>query len=73
MNLSAAEWNRQYPVGTAVSYVNVIGLDTDITTTTRSEAWELGHGAPVVKVKGIAGGVLLSHVTVIHGDSYQAE
>lgn len=31
-------------------------------TKTRSEPWQLGHGAWVVAVEGIAGGVALSHI-----------
>jgi len=31
-------------------------------TTTRTPAWTLGHGAPVVSVDGYPGGISLSHV-----------
>lgn len=34
-------------------------------TTTRSVAWTLGHGEPVVMVAGYAGGICLTHVDVI--------
>lgn len=34
------------------------GLDT----VTRSRAWTLGHGSPVVAVDGYAGGICLTHV-----------
>lgn len=33
-----------------------------LTTVTRSRAWTLGHGAPVVAVDGYAGGICLTHV-----------
>jgi hypothetical protein len=31
-------------------------------TTTRSRAWTLGHGSPVVVVSGYGGGICLTHV-----------
>lgn len=34
-------------------------------TVTRSVAWPLGHGAPVVKVDGYAGGISLEHIDPI--------
>ncbi|MFF9901267.1 hypothetical protein [Streptomyces longispororuber] len=33
-----------------------------VETVTRSVAWTLGHGAPVVLVEGETGGILLTHV-----------
>lgn len=43
--------------------------DTDpckrLETTTRTPAWTLGHGEPVVSVEGYAGGICLSHVDVV--------
>lgn len=33
-------------------------------TVTRTPAWILGHGEPVVSVEGYAGGICLSHVDV---------
>ncbi|MGA5191550.1 hypothetical protein ACPCSL_34030 [Streptomyces griseoincarnatus] len=38
-------------------------------TVTRSVAWTLGHGAPVVKVEGETGGILLAHVDPIPADT----
>lgn len=35
---------------------------TRLVTRTRTPAWELGHGDPVVSVDGYAGGILLEHV-----------
>lgn len=64
--MTADEWNEKHPPGTAVRYYPVRGhvvLSED--TETRSEAWELGHGAPVVKVRGRTGGVLLDHLQVL--------
>lgn len=58
---TAAEWNERYPVGTPVRFFPVLpGTDFE-ESKTRSEAWELGHGEPVVKIEGRAGGVCLSH------------
>ena len=61
---TSAEWNSAYPIGTLVRYWPVMPKREGeaIDTTTRSEAWMLGHGKHVVLVKGIAGGVLLSHL-----------
>jgi hypothetical protein len=60
--LTAAEWNRLYPVGTAVTaYPGVRGEDP-LTTRTRSNAWTLGGHTPVVSVDGYAGGISLTHV-----------
>lgn len=33
-----------------------------LTTVTRSRAWTLGHGSPVVAVDGYGGGICLTHV-----------
>jgi len=66
--MTADEWNSLHPVGTPVRYWPVLpsregeGVDT----VTRSEAWTETWRAkcPIVLVKGIAGGVLLSHLEV---------
>ncbi|MEU0665705.1 hypothetical protein ABZ508_26465 [Streptomyces lavendulocolor] len=34
-------------------------------TVTRTPAWILGHGEPVVSVEGYAGGICLTHIDVI--------
>ncbi len=65
MNITATEWNQHFPVGTPVRYHPIIGDPDFITSKTRSEAWELGHGAPVVKIEGRPGGVLLEAIDVI--------
>ncbi|MFI6491277.1 hypothetical protein [Streptomyces sp. NPDC050564] len=36
-----------------------------LVTVTRTPAWELGHGEPVVSVDGYAGGICLTHIDVI--------
>ena len=65
MNITATEWNRRFPVGTPVLYHPIIGDKEHITSKTRSEAWELGHGAPVVKIEGLTDGVALEAIDVI--------
>lgn len=65
MEITAAEWNQRYPVGTAVRYHPIIDEKDFITSRTRSEAWELGHGAAVVKIEGRAGGVALEAIDVV--------
>ena len=73
MTMTADHFNVLYPVGTRViaypgcrpphdgSDQCCRGLDT----TTRSRAWNLGHGAPVVKVDGYAGGIALTHIDIV--------
>lgn len=45
--------------------------DTDpcnrLETVTRTPAWTLGHGEPVVSVEGYAGGICLTHIDVVQG------
>jgi len=65
MNLTAEEFNKTYPVGTAVFYWSVLPARPEFPpreTTTRSEAWTLGDGHPVVQIEGLAGCVSLLHV-----------
>ncbi|MFJ6616653.1 hypothetical protein ACIQOW_03590 [Kitasatospora sp. NPDC091335] len=72
MTLTAEAWNARYPIGTPVTaypdirpeYATQIGA-TDyprLETRTRSVAWNLGHGTPVVAVDGYAGGISLEHI-----------
>ncbi len=57
-------WNKHYPSGTEVMLTND---DCHIEhTRTRSEAWLLDSGHPVVKVEGRAGGYLLNRITPVH-------
>lgn len=65
---TADEWNASVPIGTKVRYWPIlppIASAPSVETTTRSEAWELGSGHPVVKIAGKAGGVHLSHLEVL--------
>lgn len=72
----ASAWNSAHPVGTrVVAYPGVrpeggpAELCTRLETVTRSEAWCLGHGDPVVMVEGHSGGIALTHVDVVGGAS----
>lgn len=58
----AEAWNANVPVGQPVAVVRDDG--TVLRTETRSSAWCLGDGSPVVKVDGIAGGYALERVIV---------
>jgi hypothetical protein len=61
----AAEFNAMHAVGTAVRYYPIAGEGDFIETRTRSPAWTLGHGAPVVSIEGKAGGFSLDHIQVV--------
>lgn len=63
--MTAAEWNARYGVGTEVVYAphRAARPPERRRTRTRSDAWTLGHGEPVVAVEGKAGGVALWAVT----------
>ena len=58
--MKASEWNAKHKIGRGV----IVRLDDGKLkyTKTRSEAWELGHGQPVVMVEGISGGYDLARV-----------
>lgn len=70
----ADDWNAKYPVGTAViaypscrpEYNAADAARTRLVTTTRSTAWALGHGEPIVSVHGYAGGISLEHIDIDH-------
>ena len=70
--MNADEFNARYPVGTPVmAYPGArpekFPNEKRLQTRTRSVAWTLGHGEPVVKVDGYTGGIALSRVDVIEG------
>ncbi|MGW9245818.1 hypothetical protein [Streptomyces badius] len=66
----ADEFNARYPVGTPVMAYPLTrpGVNEhffkELDTVTRTPAWILGDGEPVVSVEGYAGGICLSHVDV---------
>lgn len=43
-----------------------------LTTVTRTPAWTLGHGDPVVSVEDFPGGIHLTHIDVIVEDASEA-
>lgn len=66
--MNANEWNEKHPIGTHVRYwpiLPAVKSAPPVDTQTRSDAWELGDGTPVVLVKGRTGGVHLGHLEVI--------
>lgn len=75
MDLTADQFNERFPVGTPViaypgvrpEYAATIGMSgvPRLETCTRSRAWNLGHGEPVVAVDGYAGGISLDHVDIV--------
>lgn len=65
LHLTAAQFNKLIKVGRAVRYYPVAGHAEFTDTRTRSEAWELGSGDPVVMVEGRAGGVAVNHLVLI--------
>jgi len=65
------QWNFHYPPGTKVQLTNDLGQVEK--TKTRTPAWLLGSGTPVVSVDGRTGGYLLDRITVqteggLHGE-----
>ncbi|MFJ7999049.1 hypothetical protein ACIQ7D_18140 [Streptomyces sp. NPDC096310] len=65
--LTAAQWNAQYPPGTSVTaYPGMRGEDP-LTTRTCSKAWTLGGHTPVVMVDGHGACIALTHVDPAEG------
>jgi hypothetical protein len=65
LKMNAEEFNAKHPVGTAVRYWNVLPPDPafpPVETRTRTKAWTLGHGQPVVSIEGRTGGVDIEHL-----------
>lgn len=68
----ADAWNAAHPIGSRViaypdvrpEYDATTAAETRVVTTTRTPAWILGHGQPVVSVHGYAGGICLDHVDI---------
>jgi len=58
---TAYEWNEAHRPGIVV----IVKMDNGSLryTRTRSEAWNLGHGQPVVLLEGMSGGYDLARVT----------
>ncbi|MCP4573262.1 MAG: hypothetical protein GY838_12985 [bacterium] len=71
MKITAAEFNERYPIGTPVTYYPVLPVMDDfppVKSWTRTPAWELGHGAPVVSIEGKTGGMYLEHIELRKDD-----
>ena len=60
--MNAQQFSEQFPAGTKVKFFPIAGNPEFEETEIRSEAWELGHGAVVVKVKGRSGCVSVDHI-----------
>lgn len=64
--MTAEQFNEKYPVGTKVLYWPWVREGKDgIPSSTRTPAWTLGNGDPLVSVYGKAGGILLTHIEVL--------
>jgi hypothetical protein len=71
--MSVAEFNDVYPPGTPVrAWPAERPGGRCLVTKTRSMAWELGHGAAVVAVDGLAGGIALTHIQPLPCNSTDA-
>lgn len=63
---SAADWNAQYPLGAPVKYWPVMSPECPVMLSyTRSSAWTLTNGEPLVSIFGVSGGVSLRHCVEI--------
>ena len=65
------EFNKQFTPNTPCFYQPVRGEDKWYPSRTRSEAWLLGHGEPVVKIDGATGCVCISHLAMPGSDRYE--
>lgn len=63
--LTSDQFNKLIGVGTPVRYYPVAGEPEFEDTRTRSVAWDLGNGMPVVKIEGRAGGVHVTHLELL--------
>lgn len=70
--LVVQDFNKRFTPNTPCFYQPVRGEDKWYPTRTRSEAWLLGHGEPVVKVDGASGCVCISHLAMPGSDRYEA-
>ncbi|MDO3380429.1 hypothetical protein [Geoalkalibacter halelectricus] len=63
--MTAELFNERYPVGTRVRFYPTKGQDDFIETRTRSKAWPLAGGHPVVKLDGRRAGVSVKMLEVV--------
>ncbi len=59
--MTAEQFNAAYSTGSAFIYHSRKN-GAGVAVTTRSEAWSLGHGAVVVSVTSVTGGVDITHL-----------
>lgn len=64
--IDCVRWNKKYPPGTSVIYTDDLGEKHK--TKTRTPAWLLGHGYPVVSQEGRTGGFDLYRFKVLEGE-----
>jgi hypothetical protein len=60
-------WNAACPPGTRVA-VRIVRGGPEYETTTRSAAWQLGHGEAVVSIEGRSGGWSLDFIRVLDAE-----
>lgn len=65
-------FNRQFTPNTPCFYQPTRGIDKWYPTRTRSEAWMLGHGEPVVQIDGTSGCVSIEHLAMPGSERYEA-
>jgi hypothetical protein len=61
--MNASDFNEWYEVGVSVILTDDFGKEHQ--TNTKSEAWELGDGSPVIMVDGRSGGYDLNRIKVM--------
>lgn len=64
-NVTAAAFNRRYPVGSRFIYHPVPGMPEREDVVTRSTAWHLHNGRLVVRVEGKIGGISVNRLEPI--------
>jgi hypothetical protein len=64
----AVAWRERSTVGRTGKSADADPVE-QLDTVTRSAAWTLGHGDPVLMVEGYAGGIALTHVDPILADA----
>jgi len=68
------EWNKKYPAGTEIYYYPIIGKkDSRIESKTRSQAWTIEGGEPVIMLDGMAGFRSLHHVEPVNPEKDEAK
>lgn len=63
-SMTPEQFSYLCPKGTPAYYWPKLNENHFIETTILSDAWRLGHGAVVVNVEGISGGVAITHLVV---------